>query len=102
MSATITWSIDQLERNVSDGLVTVSHWRVTAVDGDSFASNYGSVSHERAEEFVPFEDLTQEEVIGWVKAKLDSEEIEASLLAQIDAQKNPVSATGLPWAQAAA
>ena len=30
-------------------------------------------------------------------AKVDKEATEAAVLAQIEAQKNPVSATGLPW-----
>ena len=29
-----TWTIANLERNLSDGGVTVAHWRVEEVDGD--------------------------------------------------------------------
>ncbi len=38
MAITYTWTIAQLERNTSDGGVTVAHWRVSAVDGDYTAS----------------------------------------------------------------
>jgi hypothetical protein len=43
MAITTTWTIAQLERNTSDGGVTVAHWRVSAVDGDYTASSYGTV-----------------------------------------------------------
>jgi hypothetical protein len=42
MAIEYTWTIAQLERNTSDGGVTVVHWRVSAVDGDYTASSYGT------------------------------------------------------------
>ena len=96
--STITWTIEQLDRQLSDGLVTTAHWRCTAVDGDYSTTSYGSVGLERGDTFVEYNNLTQEQVIGWVKDKLgNSFEIESSLQSQIDALKNPVKATGLPW-----
>lgn len=95
--ATITWTIAQLDRQTSDGLVTTAHWRVDAVDGEHSAGAYGSVGFERGAKFTAYESLTEAQVIAWVKDKLDVAEIEASLQAQIDAQKNPVTATGVPW-----
>jgi hypothetical protein len=41
--------------------------------------------------------LTKAQVIEWVKDKLGEEVIEASLASQIAAQKNPTTATGMPW-----
>lgn len=98
MSATITWNIEQLQRQTSDGLVTSAHWRCTAVDGDISVSNYGAVGFERGEEFIPYEDLTKEQVLEWVKSQLAVSEIESGLQSHIDGKKNPVTATGLPWA----
>lgn len=94
---TITWLIEQLNRELPDGLVTTAHWRCTASDGDYSASNYGSVEFERSEAFIPYEQLTQEKVLEWTKAKLNVFEIEAQLQDHIDKLKNPVTATGLPW-----
>jgi hypothetical protein len=94
---TTTWTITQLDRQTSDGLVTTAHWRVDAVDGDYSAGSYGTVGFERGESFIPYDSLTEAQVIAWVKDKLDVEEIEAGLQAQIDAKKNPVTATGTPW-----
>jgi hypothetical protein len=94
---TTTWTIAQLDRQTSDGLVTTAHWRVDAVDGDYSAGSYGTVGFERGDTFIAYELLTEAQVIAWVKDKLDVAEIEASLQAQINAQKNPKTATGVPW-----
>ena len=93
----ITWKISQLDRQTSDGLVTTAHWRVDAVDGDYSAGSYGTVGFERGDTFTAYESLTEAQVIAWVKEKLDAAEIEASLQSQIEAKKNPVTATGVPW-----
>jgi hypothetical protein len=94
---TTTWTIAQLDRQTSDGLVTTAHWRVDAVDGEYSAGSYGTVGFERGDTFIAYNSLTEAQVIAWVKNKLDVETIEASLQAQIDAKKNPVTATGVPW-----
>ena len=93
----ITWTIFQLDRQTSDGLVTTAHWRVDAVDGEYSAGSYGTVGFERGDTFIAYDSLTEAQVIAWVKEKLDVEAIEAGLQAQINAQKNPVTATGIPW-----
>ena len=93
----ITYTIDNLDRQTSDGLVTTAHWRVSAVDGDYSAGAYGSVGFTRGEDFTPFESLTEAQVIAWVKEQLDVAEIEASLAGQIAALKAPKTASGLPW-----
>ncbi len=94
---TITYTIAQLDRQTSDGLVTTAHYRVDAVDGEHTAGSYGTVGFERGESFVPYDSLTEVQVIAWVKDKLDVEAIEASLAAQIAAKKAPTIAVGVPW-----
>ncbi len=93
----INWKIDNLDRQVADGLVITAHWRVDAVDREHTAGAYGSVGFTRGDDFIPFEELTEAQVLTWVKSQLDVEQIEASLAGQIDKQKNPVTAHGLPW-----
>jgi len=99
-----TWTIANLERNVADGGVTVAHWRVTeeeTVGDDTFtASAYGTVGFTPdadADDFVAYDSLTEEVVMGWVHAEVDQSATEAALTANIEAQKNPVSADGMPW-----
>jgi len=93
----ITYKIDNLERQTSDGLVITAHWRVNAVDGEYTAGAYGSVGFTRGDDFIPFEELTETQVIDWVKAQLDVEQIESNLENQIEALKEPKSVSGLPW-----
>lgn len=95
-----TWTIANLERNVADGGVTVAHWRVSEVDGDYSASSYGTVGFEpdaSADDFVAYDDLTEDDVMAWVWAVVDQSATEAALTAKIEADKNPVSADGVPW-----
>ena len=95
-----TWAIAQLERNTADGGVTVAHWRVTAVDGDHSASAYGTCSFTpdaSAAGFVPYENLTEADVLAWVHGSVDKDATEAALTAKIDAEKNPTTEAGLPW-----
>ena len=94
---TTTWTIAQLDRQTSDGLVTTAHYTVNAVDGEYTAGSYGTVGFERGESFIAYESLTEAQVIAWVKDKLDVDAIEASLAAQIALQKAPTAATGVPW-----
>ena len=95
-----TWAISTLERELSDGGVVVAHWRATAVDGDFSASSYGTVGFTpdpSASGFIAYDSLTEADVIGWVQAEVDQDAIEASLAAQIEADKNPTQAAGVPW-----
>ena len=95
----ITWSVANLDRNTSDGFVNTVHWRVNAVDGDLNASSYGTVGYtqEEGKTLVPYEDLTEAIVIAWVQESLDKEVVETNLQTQIEAMKNPVTASGTPW-----
>ena len=93
-----TWTITQLDRQISNGFVTTAHWTASAADGDYSASTYSTSSWADGTPTTPYADLTQEEVLGWIWTNgVDKEAVEASLQAQIDAQKNPVTATGVPW-----
>ena len=98
---TYTWKINQLERETADGYVYTAHYTVDATDGTYNSRAYGSIGLERPETLVPYGDLTEEQVIGWVKENLGGaekvSEIEATLQAQIDEQTAPTKATGTPW-----
>jgi len=99
---TFTWNVVQMDRLTSDGFVVTVHYTVNAVDGDYTASTYGTVSYteQQGEQYIPYAQLTEAEVVGWVQESLGKDTVEESLAAQIEAQKNPVQETGLPWATA--
>ena len=95
------WQISQMERTLNDGGVVVAHWRATATDGDFSASSYGTAGFTpdpSASDYVPYDSITEEVALGWCFANgVDKDAIEASLAANIEAQKNPTQASGVPW-----
>jgi hypothetical protein len=93
-----TWTIAQLERNTADDFVVTVHYRVNAVDDTYTASTYGTVGYtQESETFIPFADLTEATVVGWVKESLGEDTVEAALASQIEAQKAPAQIAGMPW-----
>lgn len=105
-----SWVISQLNCAVeSEGLpnvINVIHWRynATQVDGNKtwFAETYGaaSVAQPNPQNFIPYEDVTEAEVISWLEQVLPIDAMQASLEANIALQINPVEITlPLPWAQ---
>jgi hypothetical protein len=89
--------INTLDRNTDGDIVTTVHWTASKQDGEFTASSYGSVGVEVGDTVIPFASLTEEVVKTWLADKLDLVAMEANLDAQIEAQKNPVSLSGLPW-----
>ena len=108
-TTTFTWSINTLERELADGYVFTAHYSVNAVsstlnpEGNPYSQGaYGSVGLERPEgDLIPFEDLTQEQVIGWVKEKLGGDEkvaeIEKALTDRLAEVISPSRINGVPW-----
>jgi len=101
MTTTFTWAIANLERETADGFVYTAHYTVNATDGEAYSAGaYGSIGLDRPEELIPFDDLTEEIVIGWVKEKLGEEKVEQvenALQSQIDEKRAPTKASGTPW-----
>jgi myo-inositol-hexaphosphate 3-phosphohydrolase len=93
------WNVVQMDRLTSDGFVVTVHYTVNAVDGNYSASTYGTVGYTEQpnKQYIPYAELTEVEVVGWVQESLGKDSVEADLAAQIEAQKNPVQETGLPW-----
>ena len=95
----VTWTISTLERNTDDGVV-VAHWRASDADGEHTGSSYGTCGFTPdadADNYVAYDSLTEETVIGWVKADVDADAIEASIAAQIADSKAPAITVGVPW-----
>jgi hypothetical protein len=87
-----------MNRLTSDGFVVTVHYVVTAQDGDFSASTYGTIGYtQESDSFVPYDQLTEAMVVGWVQTALGKDTVEASLQSQIDAKKNPVQEAGVPW-----
>jgi hypothetical protein len=91
------WQVVQTNYNTSDKFITTVHYVVSAVDGEFTASTYGTVGYTEEGAFTPYSQLTEAEVVGWVQESLGKDTVEAGLAAQIEAQKNPVQESGVPW-----
>jgi len=108
MATTFTWKINNLEREVSDGYVYTAHYSVVGIsdsldpEGNPYNSGaYGSIGFQRPGTLIPFADLTESQVIGWVKEALGGAdkvaEIEAALEARIAELISPSKINGVPW-----
>jgi hypothetical protein len=94
----ITWTIIRTDYLVSDGFITTAHWTATAVDGGYTTFVYGTCGFASATPSIPYNSVTEQNVLDWIWANgVDRDATEANLTSQIELQKNPVNATGLPW-----
>ena len=100
---TITWKVEQLDRELADGYVYQVHYSVNGDDGTYQTRAAGSLGLEKPETLIAFKDLTEETVIGWVKANLTAKNadaiknIEDAVTAGIAEQKTPTKGQGVPW-----
>ena len=76
------------------------NWTCNAVEDSYSANSFGTVpvQYTAGSPFTPYNQLTQEQVWGWINPSIDRPEIEANLQSMIDAQKTPEAVTPpLPW-----
>jgi len=109
MATTYSWKVANMERNISDGMVSTVHYTITAVsdqkdaDGQFYSAGaYGSIGLEPADPdaMIPFAQLDEFTVASWVANQFGPEkvqEIEDALQQQINLKITPVSASGVPW-----
>jgi hypothetical protein len=113
MTAQVTWSINDLKYNVTDGGVFEVRWSCTATDDvetGCTAVESGKATWEydtEAEDWVAIADLTEETVLAWVKEHLGVDkvtEIEENRKGKVDAQvaRKAQVVSGVPWAAATA
>ena len=103
MTTAFTWTINTLERLTQTGEIQTIHYSVDAVDDQYRAGAYGSIGLDPAEpdSMVPYADVTEQQCVEWLKAKLGDEavsNVEAALVQQLSEQRQPTRAQGTPWA----
>jgi hypothetical protein len=103
------WNVTQLYTETIEGntdYVVIANYITTGIDGEYTASLSGTAQFSTADvtTFIPYEDLTEDIVIGWIKESLGENgiiSVEACIQGQIDSQINPPQVpvnTPLPWA----
>jgi len=101
--ATKTWQVNTLQRELADGYVNKVIFRVNGEDGTYSFRATGEVDLPKPDTLVPYADLTEEVVLGWVKAKLDADnagtvaKIEETVEKGVNEQKTPTQGVGTPW-----
>lgn len=94
---TFTWKVLSLYTETIDGeqnYVVIANYEVVGVDGEYTSSINDSArfSTEKVTPFIPYEDLTNTIVIGWIQSILGVDGVanyEQSIQGQIDSQINP-------------
>ena len=105
---TYTWAVTALYTETIAGeqnYVVIANYSVVGVDGthEASLSNIARFSTESVSPFIPYEDLTEADVIGWIQADLGTDGVNnlyACIQGQIDSQINPPVVpqnTPLPW-----
>ncbi len=111
MATTFKWTISVLNSRIKETIegqelhdvVNVVHWRYKGtriVDDIPYEKEtYGSLGVETdPNDFILYENLTKDDVIGWLEEGLDVTEMQENLNKGIDLLINPVEETlPLPW-----
>ena len=105
---TFTWAVTALYTETvatEQDYVVIANYSVVGVDGTYSASisNIARFSTESMSPFIPYDELTEAIVIGWIQAELGVDGVNnlyACIQGQIDSQINPPVVpmnTPLPW-----
>lgn len=101
------WKVKQMdcypEKDGEPDVVFTVHWILSHTEGGYTGKVYGTVvlQLDPYSPFTPYDQLTETQVIGWVKSALGPKvvaEYEDAVMSQIQEQKNPPVVTPpLPW-----
>jgi len=100
---TKTWQVNTMQRELASGYVSKVIYRVIGEDGTYKFRATGEVDLPRPDTLVPYGDLTEETVLGWIKSKLDADNagtvarIEDAVENGVNEQKTPTTGLGKPW-----
>jgi hypothetical protein len=108
MTINYTWKVTSLKvRDEGDhtNAVVQTHWQKIGTDDNGNEGIFSGVTPLTSVnvpdgEFIPFEELTEETVLEWIKAGVSSyeEHVNSKIVEQIQDKVNPVSESKLPWA----
>lgn len=97
MAINYTWNIENtIYTNDENKCITSADVRVVGTEGDNTAEWLGVIKFDpdpSDSNFVPFDQLTQEQVVTWVKERLIVDEIEEYIANNIV----PSTLSGVPW-----
>ena len=107
MAITYTWTVTNMSvlQTPQPDFVVSAKWLCSGVEGDysGEASGVQEFPDQQGDDFVPYANLTESEVLGWIWEQMGSNgksNSEACVEGQINSEKNPpASPTSepLPW-----
>ena len=111
MAITYTWKITGLRtKNVSDdkqAAVVQTYWKKIGTDADGNEGTFSGATPftvdptDESGPFIPFEDLTEEDVLDWIKTVVVggyADHVNGQIAKQIEEKISPVVDNRLPWA----
>ena len=104
-----TWQITGLKTKKEgsyDDAVIHSHWTVTGTDGEhtgvfNGATPFTTATAPEEYQFVPFSQLTEETVLGWIQDQVVgsyADHIMEQIFQKLESQTNVIVDQPLPWA----
>lgn len=111
MAITYTWQITGLKtKNVSDdkpAAVVQTYWKKIGIDADGNEGTFSGATPftvdptDESGLFIAFEDLTEENVLDWIKTIVVGgyeEHVNGTIAKQLAEKATPISETHMPWA----
>ena len=107
---TYTWKITGLKtQNVGDkpDAVVQTYWQKIGTDENGNEGTFSGATPftvdptDESGPFIPFEDLTEENVLDWIKTVVVGnyeEHVNGKIAEQIELKISPISENRLPWA----
>ena len=102
------WHISQMDSKIKEtidgqelqNVVNIIHWRYDAILDDYETEIHGTLELNGANpnDFILYENLTENDVITWLEDGLDVDELQMMLINKMNLIINPVEETlPLPW-----
>jgi hypothetical protein len=109
MSITYTWKVTGLKIGDDGNLSNVvyqTYWKKTGTDEDENVGEFSGAtpfpaSSVNPDNFTPFEELTEEQVLSWIQGVVTGtyeEHVNAQIQKIIDKKKMDIRDANLPWA----
>lgn len=106
MAITYTWkltSINTKNENDFDKAIVQTRWEKIGTDEEGNVGVFPGATPFTTEgmdpaNFVPFDQLTEEIILGWIKRVSDQPHVDQRILEQIEAKKNTIQEdVKFPW-----
>lgn len=97
MEITYTWHLVELRRLASNGFVVQIHYDAIAQRDNLKANEIGVVQYEQKDNFIPFENLTKNDIEQWLFASVDKAAVEQKLTNELMQKEQNKTVSGFPW-----